>query len=51
MSDTKIVRAKLRKLLPTVDLDNATQRSIQQQLEEELGVPLSQHKQLIKVTF
>ncbi len=48
-ADTEIVRARLRSLLPTVDMETATQRSITQRLEEELGVPLSAHKPLIKV--
>ncbi|KAL4451272.1 hypothetical protein ABPG77_009344 [Micractinium sp. CCAP 211/92] len=47
-ADTEIVRARLRSLLPTVDMETATQRSITQRLEEELGVPLSAHKPLIK---
>lgn len=48
-SGAKIVRAKLRKLLRRVDMDSATQRSIQKELEEDLGVPLDDYKQLIKV--
>ncbi|KAL4420823.1 hypothetical protein ABPG75_010479 [Micractinium tetrahymenae] len=46
--DAEIVRARLRSLLPDVDMETATQRSITQKLEEELGAPLSAHKPLIK---
>ena len=48
MSDSKIIRNKLRKLLPTLDLEKATQRSIQEQLEEELGVSLEDYKAILK---
>lgn len=48
MSDTQIIRGKLRRLLPTLDLETATQRTIQQQLEDELGISLENYKHVIK---
>lgn len=47
--DERIVKQRLRSLLADVDFETATQRTITQQLEGELGVPLSAHKPLIKV--
>lgn len=48
MSDSKIIRNRLRRLLPTLDLETTTQRTIQQQLEDELGMPLDEYKSIIK---
>jgi len=48
MSDSKIIRRRLRKLLPTLDLETTTQRTIQQQLEDELDMPLDEYKLIIK---
>ncbi len=48
MSDSKIIRNRLRKLLPTIDLETTTQRTVQQQLEEELDMPLDEYKSIIK---
>jgi hypothetical protein len=48
MSDSKIIRNRLRRLLPTLDLETTTQRTIQQQLEDELGMPLDEYKAIIK---
>jgi len=50
MSDEKRIQEALRRLLPTLDLETATQRTIQQKLEEELGQALDQHKTLLKVS-
>ena len=35
-------------MLPTLDLETATQRTIQEQLEDELGIPLDDYKAVIK---
>jgi hypothetical protein len=48
MSDSKIIRAKLRQLLPTLDFEVATQRTIQARLEDELGIPLDEYKAVLK---
>jgi Transcriptional Coactivator p15 (PC4)/DEK C terminal domain len=48
MSDSKIIRNKLRRMLPTLDLETATQRTIQEQLEDELGIALDDYKAIIK---
>lgn len=48
MSDSEIIKAKLRRLLPQLDLETATQRTIQQHLEDELGIPLDSYKAIIK---
>jgi hypothetical protein len=43
-----IVRAKLARMLPTLDLSAETQRTIQKRLEDDLGIPMSVHKPIIK---
>ena len=48
MSDHRIIRLKIRKILPTLDLETATQRTIQQQLEHDLDMPLDDYKSIIK---
>ncbi|KAI7839951.1 hypothetical protein COHA_006345 [Chlorella ohadii] len=47
-ADARIVQQRLRTLLRTVDFETETQRTITAKLEQELGVPLSAHKPLIK---
>jgi len=47
MASAEAVAARLKELLPTLDLDQATERSIRQQLAAELG-PIDKHKSLIK---
>jgi hypothetical protein len=42
------VRERLRQLLPQLDLETATQRTIQERLEDELGMSLENHKSLLK---
>jgi hypothetical protein len=48
MSLESVVRNKVRKLLSSVDLDTTTQRTIQQQLEDDLGVDLDEYKDILK---
>jgi len=48
VDETK-VREKVRQLLPSLDLESATQRTIQQDLEAELGCPLSDYEKAIRV--
>eukprot|EP00890_Picochlorum_soloecismus_P006803 jgi/Picsp_1/948/NSC_04432-R1_transcriptional coactivator p15 len=47
VDETK-VREKVRELLPSLDLESATQRTIQQDLEAELGCPLSEYEKAIR---
>ncbi|PRW20186.1 transcriptional coactivator p15 [Chlorella sorokiniana] len=47
-ADARIVKQRLRALLRTVDFETETQRTITAKLENELGMPLSAHKPLIK---
>lgn len=46
--DESQVRERLRQLLPQLDLDTATQRTIQERLEDEMGISLEQYKPLLK---
>jgi len=48
MSAEAIVRSKVRRLLPTVDLDKTSIRQVQEKLVEDLGVELDEHKNVIK---
>ena len=41
MSEQKIIKAKLRKLLKDVDMDSATQRSIQKQVLNSYYNPMA----------
>jgi hypothetical protein len=49
MGDLTILKAKLKQLLPTLNLDTATPLTVRKQLERELGIPLDEHKDSIKV--
>lgn len=42
-----VIRNKVRAILPTMDLEIATQRSVQCLLEEDLGIPLDEYKSTI----
>lgn len=47
--DEAKVREKVREMLPSLDLESATQRKIQQDLETEFGCPLSEYDKAIRV--
>lgn len=48
MSAEAIVRSKVRRLLPNVDLEKTSIRQVQEKLVEDLGVELDEHKTIIK---
>lgn len=50
MATAKQVKSRLTQILQTVDLDVATERNIMATLEQQLGQPVQEHRQLIKVT-
>jgi hypothetical protein len=47
--DEAKVREKVRQMLPSLDLESATQRKIQQELETEFGCQLSEYDKAIRV--
>lgn len=49
MASEELVRKSVQEVLPTVDLEQATQRSVQSLVEEQLGQKLSSHKKAIRV--
>lgn len=49
MNESTALRLKVRHILPTLDLDSATQKSIQERLEEDMGMSLHHVKDIIRV--
>lgn len=49
MPDVARIREVVRRILADADLECSTQRSVQQQAEEELGMPLGPYKAIISV--
>lgn len=49
MPDAAQIRAVVRRILADADLECSTQRSVQQQAEEELGMSLDPFKSIISV--
>lgn len=49
MNETTSLRLKVRQILPTLDLDSATQKTLQERLEEDMGMTLHHFKDIIRV--
>jgi DEK C terminal domain len=48
MAEDSVVVERLQELLKAADLQNTTEKSLRKQLEQELGVDLSEKKKLIR---